>query len=672
MFFEELIAFDEPVIKGVDINSLSTPLRIPHNVKEFTLEELEAHKYNTLVYDVECYYNYFCVTFTNVEKTRYIRLKQSPDENIDIELLRKLMFMYITVGFNNHHYDLIIVSAVLAGITNTITLKEITADIIEYGLRDREIEKKYGFKILSFSLVNSVDLIEVCPLSNSLKGYAARLHSPRLQDLPIAHDAILTKEDSLVIDDYNLTDCFNTADIACELTEQLALRADLSQRYQVDLRSKSDAQIAEAVIAAEISKITGKYPAKPRPKDGYFCTYTKPAFIEFKTDYLNSLLDTILSLRFYLDKNGSPVMPSFRNGTFKQVTEVDDKDGESKRKIKLQINNTIYTVGIGGLHSCEKSARHVAGNGYKLFDRDVASFYPKIKINCGFYPKHIGPAYLKVYGSLVDRRIAAKRAKNNVEADSLKITINGAFGKLGSKHSILYSPDLMLGVTITGQLSLLMLIEALELAGIEVVSANTDGIVIKCHDSKREEMLAIFADWEAKTGFETEETEYTQLLSKDVNNYIAIKTDGKVKLKGAYSNPWADKKQAIFRFHKNPMTTICIDAVCGYLTDKIPLAKTIKECTDIKKFVCAKKVKGGGYKGNMYLGKVVRWYYANNIHDGIYYIGSGNKVGESDGAKPIMDLPDTLPTDINYDFYIQKCHSILSDIGFYKKESLLF
>ena len=668
MFFTDDEVKTKTLTKGVDIKSLIVKVREGYKIQHYSDEELVQNVFATLGYDVECYENYVSITFCNLTCDRICVFEQSPDSQINIEKLRFIMFQYMTIGFNNNGYDIMIVSAILSGITDTRVLKAITADYIENDLRHRDIEKKYNFKILSPSRINTVDIIEVCPLQNSLKGYSGRVHAERLQDLPFEPNAILSREQAAIILNYNLTDVLNTIKLVFELKEQLELRTSLSQKYQVDLRSKSDAQIAEAVIASEIFKLTGKYPAKPRLKDGYFCKYKAPEFIKFQTPYLNQLLETIESLNFFLDKGGSPVMPTFKSGTF-QIVEVE-QDESVKKNIKLQINKTQYTVGIGGLHSCEKSARHIAGDGYRLYDRDVASYYPRIKLNCRLFPKHIGPAYLNVYNDLVERRLLAKKAKNNVEADSLKITINGAFGKLGSKHSVLYSPDLMLGVTITGQLSLLMLIEALELAGIQVVSANTDGIVIKCHDSQRETMLRIFAEWEAATGFETEETEYRMLLSRDVNNYIAVKTDNIVKLKGAYSNPWADKKQAIFRFHKNPMTTICIEAVCKFITDKVPLKETIKQCTDVTKFICVKKVKGGGYKAGEYLGKVVRWYYAKDVKDAIYYIGSGNKVGETDGAKPLMDLPKELPDDIDYDFYIQKAYNILRDIGFYEKQSL--
>jgi DNA polymerase elongation subunit (family B) len=94
------------------------------------------------------------------------------------------------------------------------------------------------------------------------------------------------------------------------------------------------------------------------------------------------------------------------------------------------------------------------------------------------HPMQIGPAFNDIYSGWIDRRIAAKRAGDKKVADSLKTLVNGTFGKTGSVWSILYAPDLMLAVTLGGQLSLFMLIEQLELSGLRVVSANTDGVVV--------------------------------------------------------------------------------------------------------------------------------------------------------------------------------------------------
>ena len=326
---------------------------------------------------------------------------------------------------------------------------------------------------------------------------------------------------------------------------------------------------------------------------------------------------------------------------------------------------------MGGLHSCEKSIAHKSDGEFLLIDRDVASYYPNIILNLGLYPKHLGPDFLRVYGAIVEQRLSAKKSGNSIDADALKITINGGFGKFGSKYSVLYSPDLLLAVTLTGQLSLLMLIEMLELSGIHVISANTDGIVIKAPRKRMDEMNNIIKQWEEITNFETEETQYDALYSRDINNYIAVKPGGKCKFKGAYSDPWSDAKAAIFRFHKNPSTQICITAVEKLITKGVPVEQTIKECFDISRFVSIKNVKGGAVKDGVYLGKAVRWYYSKETPGPIVYNGSGNMVGKSNGAKPCMDLPKDFPKDIDYDWYYKECVEMLFDLSFYQRSKLL-
>jgi len=93
-----------------------------------------------------------------------------------------------------------------------------------------------------------------------------------------------------------------------------------------------------------------------------------------------------------------------------------------------------------------------------------------------------------IYQKILDDRLAAKNSGDSVTSNTIKIVLNGSFGKLGSKWSILYAPRLLLQVTLTGQLALLMLIEMIEDAGIPVVSANTDGIVIKCPANRKSEL----------------------------------------------------------------------------------------------------------------------------------------------------------------------------------------
>lgn len=620
--------------------------RKPKQRVEMTDAELKAGAGGYMVFDIECYPNYFCIVFKDYKTKKYVTFERINFFGVDFSerKLYWIMHHYTVIGFNSAKYDLLMLWYAHGGATNQ-HLKMLTNDIIGGGLTPRQFEKQVG---LTMPKTAHIDLIEVCPLEGSLKTYAARLHCERLQDLPFDPDTVLEEWQMVVVLDYCATDLDATELIFENLFEQLKLRADLTRIYRDDLMSKSDAQIAEAVISAEIGRIVGRRPARPAVEGGRVFNYRVPPWMRYQTPLMQRVLATVASAGYEVRDNGTVAIP------------------DSVGKLKINIGNSVYRMGNGGLHSSEKRQAHVSSNdcNFVLIDRDVASYYPYIVLNSELYPEHLGRAFLTVYKTLVDRRIAAKRAKNNAEADALKITINGAFGKLGSPYSVLYAPDLMIQVTLTGQLSLLMLIEALEVCGIPVVSANTDGIVMKCPSHLQDKLLEVVAWWEKITGFETEETRYKAVYSRDVNAYIAVKEDDSCKGKNSFFDPWSDgKKAAIFRFHKNPTCTICIEAVNAFLTKGTPIKETIENCRDLKKFVCVKKVKGGAHKDGEYLGKVVRWYYGQGERGSINYVTNNNKVGDSDGATPCMDMPEQFPNSLDFDWYIRKCHQMLIDLG---------
>lgn len=634
---------------------------------------------NIFIFDVECYRNFFLVAFKCLSNGKYFALERSADFNFNELQLKFILWRFLIVGFNSNSYDIPMLELASKGLSCS-ELKDASDYIIKSGINygnkkvtPYDIEKKYKIKIGDY---NTIDLFNVCPVNGgvsanpaSLKLYAGRLHAPKMQDLPYPPDLELSQFEAEEIRKYCCNDLDNTEILFKELSSEIKLRVEMSQEYKVDLRSKSDAQIAESVIGSELEKVLGCYPKRPIVKEGEVLKYNKPDFIEFKTKELNNILDIIVNSEFYLDGLGSPIMP----------TEIE--------KLKVSMGSSIYKLGMGGLHSTEKSICHFATDDIMIADNDVESFYPKIILNQGLFPPHLGKAFLNVYKHIVEKRVDAKgKAKalksiNKIEADSfktiadtLKIVINGSFGKLGNKYSILYAPQLMLQVTITGQLVLLMLIEMLELAGIEVISANTDGVVSKYHKSRHDEVRSIISMWEQKTNFKTEETKYKAVFSRDVNSYIAIKEKGDeskflddrlgCKTKGVFSERGSALNSIL---SKNPENLVCIDAVLQFLTNSVPLEKTIKECKDIRRFVSVKNVKGGGVKDGIYLGKVVRWYYAKNEKGFIAYKTNGNKVGKTDGAKPLMNLPEHFPNDIDYDKYIKEALEMLYDCGYYKK-----
>lgn len=594
-----------------------------------------------LIFDIEIYQNYFCVCFISLSTGWVWYAETYEGVPLDINRFGWVMTNFTIVGFNSWNFDIPIASMALAGKT-CAQMKEATNHIIQEEWRPQDVLKKYKVKSIR-DKVDHIDLMETAPgVGASLKIYGGRMHCPRMQDLPFHHATVLSREQMSIVRWYCVNDLTTTAFLHEALKEQISLRETLGKEYGLDLRSKSDAQIAESVIAEEIEKLNRMRATRPTIDVGTCYRYRVPHFIKYETPLMNWALGVVASAPFVVADHGSIEMP-------KQISE-----------LKLRIANAVYTMGIGGLHSTESHVAHVSDDNTLIVDRDVTSYYPAIILNLGLFPQHLGTNFLRVYKTLVDRRIEAKARGDKVIADSLKITVNGSFGKLGSKYSVLYSPDLLIQVTITGQLSLLMLIERLELRGITVVSANTDGVAIKCARSRRKELNWVIEQWERDTGFQTEETEYRAYYARDVNNYIAVKTpdkEGKIKTKtkGAY---------APTGLQKNPTNAICVDAIEALLTKNIPIHETIRNCTDIRKFVSVRKVKGGAVKDGQYLGVSIRWYYATGQQGEIVYASSGNKVPRSDGARPLMDLPKELPNDINFEWYEAETNKMLKEIAY--------
>lgn len=618
-----------------------------------TDQEILDNAHTDLIIDTELYPNYWLLACKIIKIQKYFTFELIFDQDcyFNEQKLSWIMHNYRTIGFNSLSYDLPMIWAACRK-QDISYLKQISDEIIYQNTWRQVLEKEFGFKIFQTS---HIDLINVCPLKGSLKLYGARLHAKRIQDLPIDINSNLDDRSVDFIRDYCYNDLDTTELLFVNLSEQIKLREELSTQYKTDCMSKSDAQIAESVIGAELKHLTGKCPKKPNIQSSNVHKYNVPTNLYFQTPYMQNTLQTIAKAEFGLDGNGRLIAP-------KEITN-----------LKINIGNSIYRLGIGGLHSSETNMAVKADDEYVLIDKDVASYYPRIVLNLGLYPQHLGKDFLTVYQTLVERRLQAKKAKNIAIAECLKITINGTFGKTGSPYSFLYAPEMTIQITVGGQLYLLMLIELLELSNISVVSANTDGIVIKCHRSKLEQMNTITKQWESITGFETEETEYEALYSRDVNSYMAIKKDRTAKGKNNYYDPWRGKsaRDGYWQFQKNPTAQICVEAIEKLICNNIAIEQTIKECTDITKFVSIKNVTGGAHKNREYLGKVVRWYYSTDIVGTINYISSNNKVPDTEGARPCMDLPNEFPSDLNYDWYIAKATEMLYDMSYLSKPQQL-
>jgi hypothetical protein len=654
-------------------------------------------------FDTECFPNYWLLKFRPMGG-RTLSFQLLPGQRFTTEQARYIAAMfegYCAISFNGRGYDVWMIGAAIGG-HSPAELKTLNDTIIVQRVKPWDIPN-----LPRWEPSDHVDLMEVAPGAGSQKQYAGRIHARTMRDLPYSPDEVLDAEQMAQVDAY----CENDLDVLEHLYREcdplLQLREALTERYGIDLRSKSDAQVAEAVLKRRCEQATGQRIFKGEPR-GQTLRYRVPAFISYSTPELQHVLQVVRDATFYAEATGQILVPP------------------QLEKLTINLGRSSYKVGIGGLHSQEKCISYRSDAGMQLRAPDVASYYPSLILNSGEFPPALGDAFRQEYAAIKHERLQAKekqarlakagdtKSAEYVAAKTMneggKIMINGTFGKTGSAFSVLYAPSMLLQTTLTGQLSLLMLIEWHELYGIPVVSANTDGLVIACPRHLLHVSDALIAEWERRTGLEMENDDWAALYARDVNNYFGVTVEGKVKRKGEYSKAGLVEK-------KNPDVEICSDAVADFLAKSTPVEATIFACTDIRKFVTIQKVDGGGIKmwgdgprktdkvrdmvprleahgwrkqGHRwlkdgrdlsaaeayaatfppqvpeYLGKVVRWYYSTQAPGPIVYASRNAVVSLSYGAKPCMTLPDALPVDIDYAWYIAKAYSVLDDIGYRK------
>ena len=288
-----------------------------------------------IVIDTETYHDYFLLSCLNIETGNVRHFEFYDGQPLDVKTIKQIMTRCTTISFNGLGFDLPVLAGALNKGYSVKQIKKLADRIIKENKPSWLVCKELGLYIPKNW--DHIDLIEVAPGQSSLKIYGGRLHAPKLQDLPIEPDASISPEQRKLMRDYCVNDLETTALLYSKLEKQVALRVSMSEQYGVDLRSKSDAQIAETVIKSELQKMTGEYYGKTELPSNTKFRYQNPHIINYETEQLKDIFTKVLSLDFKLGANGSVKMPQ----------ELADA--------KITIGNSVYNMGIGGLHSCEKS-----------------------------------------------------------------------------------------------------------------------------------------------------------------------------------------------------------------------------------------------------------------------------------------------------------------------------
>jgi len=479
------------------------------------------------------------------------------------------------VSFNGLGFDSQITEYIL---DNQAQLTFMTATEVAnfiYGKAQEVIRRQNEGEFLEFSpnnlQIRQVDVFKLNHWDNpakrsSLKWIQYSMDWHNIIDMPIHHstDIKANQIDSIIT--YCINDVKSTKQIMMLSKEQIALRKNLTEEYNINLFSASEPRISKELFLHFLSKETGikKYDLKQmrthRPKISVKDIILP--YIEFKTATFQNLL--------------------------KKFQEVDIYPGETKGgfKYSVQYKGVKTDYGLGGIHGARTSKVYKSDSEMVIMTSDVTSFYPNLAIRNKWAPGHLPQKeFCDLYEWFFEERkkIPKKDPKNYV----YKIILNSTYGLSNDANAFLYDPEFTMRITINGQLSLTMLHEMIceEIPGAMPLMQNTDGLETLIPREHVEKYMEICARWEKRTMLQLEHDTYSKLILGDVNNYIAVTEDGKSKCKGRFEY----KDLAL---HKNKSFLIIPKAIHAYFVDGIDPETFLKDNQNIFDYCGGVKIRG--------------------------------------------------------------------------------
>ena len=478
-----------------------------------------------------------------------------------------------------------------------------------------------------------------------------------VEEMPHPHYEPVTDVQTLIeVINYCINDVQSTKEILNHSKEQIALRQTLTNEYGIDLYSASEPRISKELFLYFLEQKTGI------PKSQLKTLRTPRPYIV--------LADCILPYIKFQTPEFEKVLDYFR-----KIVITSTKDGF---KYTLNYKGVKTDYGLGGIHGAISSGVYTAKPGWTIMTSDVTSFYPNLAIKNGFHPEHL-PA--KEFGQLYEwffeerKKIPKTDPKNYV----YKIILNSTYGLTGDEKSFLYDPKMTMQITINGQLQLSMLYEMLCLAIPEAqpLMQNTDGLEMMIPEDKKDVYLKVCAEWEQLTQLALEHDEYSKMIIRDVNNYMAVSKGGKVKCKGAFE--WEDlAKKKVATFHKNKSFLIIPKAIYAWFVHGTKPEDFLAQNNNIFDYCGAVKAKGGwffvertindGVLVNKKLQKIVRYYVSESGEKIVKCHTDGREIQVEAGGwmQTIVNRLDPSKAydtyDINKKYYLEEIYKEIEGI----------
>ena len=402
---------------------------------------------------------------------------------------------------------------------------------------------------------------------SSLKWIEYTMDWDNILDMPIHHDTEINTQDQLdLVIEYCINDVEATKEIFNRCKPLIALRKNLTEKYNINLFSASEPRISKEIFAYYLSKELDmpRYEVK---KLRTFRNVIKVKdlildYIKFDTVEFKSLLEKFRTVE---------INPNYTKGGFRS---------------SVVYKGVKTDFGLGGAHGATAPGVYESDTERVIMSSDVTSFYPNLAIVNKYAPAHIPKEkFCELYQWFFDER--KKIPKSDPMNYVYKIILNSTYGLSNDKNSFLYDPQFTMFITVNGQLTLMMLYEMImtRIPNAVALMQNTDGVETIIPREYIDTYMEVCKEWEQITGLNLEHDQYSKLVLADVNNYIAVDTNGKSKCKGRFEYEG-------LALHKNKSKLIIPKALYAYFVDGTLPEHTIKHNRNILDYCIGAKSKG--------------------------------------------------------------------------------
>ena len=613
-----------------------------------------------VVYDIESFKNVFTCTVYNTESKTINTFEISQRKNDSKQMCDYFRSGYIFVGYNNHHYDDPIMNYCLDYFSNstniehsntiTLSIKNMSDVIIKTD--DYNAWKKWKYA----KYFKSIDLLTMLyskDLRVSLKEMQITMEYNNVQEFVADWDSDLdiNKIDTLI--DYNINDVMSTDKLLNICEKDLMLRIDIEKEYNMECLSKDGVGIGAELLKRKYLEATGL------------------SWYDIKD--LSSPMDMIPLNDVILPKINydSPILKDL----ISKLRSMTVSPGRKGLEEQFIFEGVKISIGVGGIHSVNTPGIIKPAEDELLLDCDAASLYPSLLIAYGFYPRHLGPEFVDIYSKIRTERLEAKHAGQKNKDTTLKLLLNSVTGLLQNEYSWLYSPFAVMQIRMNGQLLLLKLAEMLTQIGCRMIQYNTDGLFLICKKDKKDLYDKVIKDFEEFSLLTMETEEFSAMYQYAINDYFAVMKNGIIKEKGMFITD--------VKLGKGLTPKIIPKAVINYFLCNTPVDQTIKECTDIRKFLMAEKTgkqwtveyndtiqqrtnrfyvcNSGYYLWKWKMDKKYKQY--QNMLVG-YGVRIHNKFLSNEELDKKYTIGETFKSiyDVNYNYYIAKANKIIEEL----------